>query len=1262
MSIAGLGVLALIGGVVYFLTSPDFDAFAEDYLLQQIEERSGGEASLASFDIDLWSQLVQIEGFTLEQSDTGTLLEVENIDIGLRLSTLLERKIDLASLTLVRPRVRIDVGPDGTTNVPSPAAQPNPGPLAFEVSIGEFEVEGGEITIDERRLNIDFILSELAGGLDYSGSTGVLRGRLEYEGLLERTGRPTIPYKFSADFDHSAGTVLVRAAELTSGESRVTLQGRIDDVLHVGQGSMDYTGSVDLGFLNYFFTNERLQGTIAIGGALTFSSRQFSATGRAEGESVTVEGWNARDLESDFEYTFPARILAATDLRMQMIGGTVTGNANVLPLPGPSRVEVDLQYEGIDTVGMRRAYPWDKRYVVHSLATGSLTGWFEGKFKNFDVSGETVLQSTNVPEDPESTPLPVDGSTEFRGTPGAVRLSGATGRFGSTHIRANGLVGRTDTSLQLTLESTDLNDLAFLYEPATGSGRFEGSILGPIGAPQTSGRFAISNFQHEGRSIDRLEGEATLAPDRLELRDAHIFIGQSEITANGTWPLTQTTLDLDLDLAQVYGSDLGPFVATPFDGLIRGKIHLDSIEPVRASGTVSVAGLTYEGHSIGDTEGTFRLDDSQVRLTDVLIRREGAVLTGNLGYQPASEGLEVEFRASGLALEDLHWVGIPTAFRGVVEEASFTVEGTRLSPVVRGNAVLGNLQVRDQSFPRTKIRIDTSGKTVRAEIETDEHLEMDAEFDTGTEGYPFMGNARFSDYHVDQLANMPTGSLVATGAASFGGRLMDLSTLEGEGRILALTASFEERELQVLEPFTFQFDSERLSLSEIDLSGGVTSLRLGGTVGLSRERPMNLDITGDIDLSIVAGSYPEFLVGGTVNVEGRIGGTLGNPELIGQAHVEDASVSHRGVFLSLSTLSGDLFFDRNRVNLNDLHGRAGGGDVVVRGSVGIEDLGLGEFDIRFDVSNVRIRNPEGLRTVVDGTLALHGAAEAPRLDGDIDVVSLSYDESFEQFLALFDDRPEIAESETPFENMALAVHVEGNRNITVVNDLARVEARLDLDIGGRFGNPTITGRIEVGTGTLSFQGTRYRITSGSVDFVDPIRVEPVINVQAETERREYRIILGINGRRDNMRLEMRSEPPLPQLEIVSLIAGGRTREELAENQPDGLVPSSEQLFRSGAATILTDLLQSRVGSRFGLLDRFRIDPFLVGAENNPVARVTISEQITRDLTITYSQDLTSNRQQIIQIEYFLNSDTSFIASRDETGAVGLDIKLRKRFQ
>ena len=137
---------------------------------------------------------------------------------------------------------------------------------------------------------------------------------------------------------------------------------------------------------------------------------------------------------------------------------------------------------------------------------------------------------------------------------------------------------------------------------------------------------------------------------------------------------------------------------------------------------------------------------------------------------------------------------------------------------------------------------------------------------------------------------------------------------------------------------------------------------------------------------------------------------------------------------------------------------------------------------------------------------------------------------------------------------------------------------------------------------------------------------------------------------------------MPETEILSLMAGGRTREELADNNGAGALPTSEELFQGAAATVLTDLLQERLGSRFGLGSRVRIDPFLVGAENDPVARLTISEQVTRDLIITYSQDLSSNRQEIILIEYFLDNNTSFIASRDETGAVGLDIRLRKRFR
>jgi translocation and assembly module TamB len=82
---------------------------------------------------------------------------------------------------------------------------------------------------------------------------------------------------------------------------------------------------------------------------------------------------------------------------------------------------------------------------------------------------------------------------------------------------------------------------------------------------------------------------------------------------------------------------------------------------------------------------------------------------------------------------------------------------------------------------------------------------------------------------------------------------------------------------------------------------------------------------------------------------------------------------------------------------------------------------------------------------------------------------------------------------------------------------------------------------------------------------------------------------------------------------------------------------------------------------FGL-DRVRVDPFLVGAERDPTTRVTVGQQITKDLSITYSTSVSSNEQQVIILEYDINNSTSIIASRDDEGALGLDIRFRKRLR
>ena len=61
------------------------------------------------------------------------------------------------------------------------------------------------------------------------------------------------------------------------------------------------------------------------------------------------------------------------------------------------------------------------------------------------------------------------------------------------------------------------------------------------------------------------------------------------------------------------------------------------------------------------------------------------------------------------------------------------------------------------------------------------------------------------------------------------------------------------------------------------------------------------------------------------------------------------------------------------------------------------------------------------------------------------------------------------------------------------------------------------------------------------------------------------------------------------------------------------------------------------------------------------ARITVQQQIARDLTITYVSNISSTQQQMIQVEYNMNRNVSIVALRDYNSTFGIDIKIKKRF-
>jgi len=173
-----------------------------------------------------------------------------------------------------------------------------------------------------------------------------------------------------------------------------------------------------------------------------------------------------------------------------------------------------------------------------------------------------------------------------------------------------------------------------------------------------------------------------------------------------------------------------------------------------------------------------------------------------------------------------------------------------------------------------------------------------------------------------------------------------------------------------------------------------------------------------------------------------------------------------------------------------------------------------------------------------------------------------------------------------------------------------------------------------------------------------------VNVEASTTIQQYEITLNFNGPASKLTLAYRSDPPLPANDIVTLLALGQTSQESTLRSASGA-----QSGTSGASALLSEAVSSQVGGRleklFGITN-FRVDPGLTsvgstGATQNAAARVTVQQQVTRNLTVTYVSNVGSTQQQVIQVEYNVSRNVSIVALRDYNGTFGIDLKIKKRF-
>ena len=171
-------------------------------------------------------------------------------------------------------------------------------------------------------------------------------------------------------------------------------------------------------------------------------------------------------------------------------------------------------------------------------------------------------------------------------------------------------------------------------------------------------------------------------------------------------------------------------------------------------------------------------------------------------------------------------------------------------------------------------------------------------------------------------------------------------------------------------------------------------------------------------------------------------------------------------------------------------------------------------------------------------------------------------------------------------------------------------------------------------------------------------MNPVLDIQAETRVREYDVRLALSGTAEQSTLSLISDPPLSEMDILSLLALGRTSEELTGKESD-IGMSEAASFATGQ---FQDILERRARSITGL-DRFQLDPY-TGKGDTSVPRVTVGKEVVENrLYVTYSSNVgTDELDQLVRIEYVLDRHLSVVGERDEVGGIGADIKFRFEFK
>ena len=1286
-----LALVLLVVGMNLIVRGAYISGRVQAYVVSEARKSLGYEVGMEKVVVNFFPAYVDLDKPYMKGWDKdapGRTLRADRVRAYFNLGAFISRDLQIRRVQVYRPTAEVVKLGDGAYNI-SPLidrlkalSKEKGGPGAVKAELDEVVLFGANISYTDPAERLSVMLGDAGVDFRIKGSGRYWFGYNLKDVLVRRGDMPPIRASFDGDTLWDNGKAEVQGVRLKSEGTKVSLAGTVQwSKAPVLDLKMD--ADVELAVLDRLaLWKGGPTGNAYIKGRVKGAYPDLSGDGTLAFKKVTLAGVPVDDLQSDVK--FEKGELSVPKIKSSFLGGEVAGS-----------LAVDF---GGESVGYRSSWIFKNlisgRYTevnkgLNFIPWHRVSGKVDISGRGFSASGVVakgvvdlarydtphrspglsaeldILKSVHAGFDIRDKVITVsDGSVATRGA--VVNFAGTVGFDGESNLSVKG-------------RSSDIGEISTLigYSDIKGYLDFTGRMEGNIAEPVIAGKGRITGAVAHGVPFQSGYGDVRLAGWQLSFKDFLINQDKGSLLVNGRilFKGEGATFDNPRFQAKLGVRNVGArkvisifYEDIPVNLTADGELSFDGdLNRFKGEGHLTTGGGDVYGQKVDKGEVSAVLTEKAISFPKVIAVRDRDILTasGSIGFDGTFTAKASSARVGMGNVNILTDTGLPVSGSMSV---SVTGGGSFDHPDIYASAKAYKLYYKDVDLGEgsltARIRggvLTGSGDILQDKVTFDGFLELAAPS-------RWRGRLTFNEGHFEPFLRalyrkLPDGvSLISTGVFTAEGVVDDPSKTAMSLSFSKVSASIMGRQLENVGDVRLVYDRGRLDIKSFTLRGEDTGFEVSG--GAESLEKANIKVKAQTDLA----AFKEFVEGGVDFLDGKakgeldVRGSLKDPSIYGRVNVTGAGIKFKDFPQRFDGINAVVDFDSGGFKLTELTSVLGGGKVTARGSGNMKGLSVDSFTFNINAADVKVKYPENLTSIVDAKVLFEGAGRQKTISGEVVVKKARYTERIEWkswLLQLQKKRKEVASgSPAQMEDIALNVHVTGKQGIRIDNNVAKLSVTPDLYLRGTLARPVLLGRFEAAGGQVYFRNNEFKLLSGAVEFADPNKLNPVIDLQGETRVREYLIQLTVSGTLDRLKVNLLSDPPLEDVDIITLLTVGRTSE--------GLKGREAAITTGEAAGFVTGQIQDAVEERVRKItgfDRFQIDPYLTstGASSGP--RLTVGKSLFSDkLYITFSSNVGTSEDQFVRVEYVFNKNLSVVGERDELGHVGGDLKFRFEFK